>query len=58
MEKSEFSPGVSRTLMSATKQLVNDRTEEARKSLLHKEDVENVGVTLMVNHQPRRTNRH
>jgi len=41
MEKSDFSPGVSRTLMETTKQLVNDRSEEARRSLLHKEDVEN-----------------
>jgi len=41
MEKSDFSPGVSRTLMETTKQLVNDRSEEARRNLLHKEDVEN-----------------
>ncbi len=44
MEKSEFSPGVSRTLMYATKQLVNDRADRGRRNLLHKEDVENVSV--------------
>lgn len=42
MERSDFSPGASRGLMGATKQMINARTEEAMRTLLHKEDVENV----------------
>lgn len=46
LEKSELSPKAARALMESTRQMIVDRSGKTKDKMLHKEDMENVSLTL------------